>query len=151
MRPTAPATVQRTAGLALAFLAVPAAITAALVILFVAGYSYQTVSGEAGTSGQPGTTVTSAGRVTTWQRALESKDYIVLWWVAFVVVAAVAAAAAAWRRRLNLVWVAALGVTALAVAGMMSIGIAIAPVALLLLLSAILLTLDRKGPRNAQT
>lgn len=66
-----------------------------------------------------------------------------LWWVAFVVVAAAAAAGAAWRRRLDLVWVAALGVTTLTVAGMMSIGIAIAPVALLLLLSATLLTLDR--------
>lgn len=74
---------QRTAGLALAFLAVPAAIAAAVVILFVAGYSYQTASGEAGTSGRPGTTV--------------------------------------------------------------------APVAFLLLLSAILLTLDRKGPRDAKT
>jgi hypothetical protein len=151
VRPTAPASVQRTAGLALAFLAVPAAIAAALVILFVAGYSYETVGGDAAAPGHPSTTVTSSGRATTWQMALESKDYIVLWWVAFVVVAAVGAAAAAWRRRLDLVWVAALGVTALAVAGMMSIGIAIAPVALLLLLSAILLTLDRKGPRNAQT
>lgn len=134
---------QRKAGVALAFLAVPAAIAAAAVILFVTGYSYQTAAGVAGAPGQPLTTVTSSGHVTTMQMALENKDYIVLWWVAFVVVAAAAAAGAAWRRRLDIVWVAALGVTTLTVAGMMSIGIAIAPVALLLLLSATLLTLDR--------
>ena len=158
----------RKAGVALAFLAVPAAIVSAAVILFVAGYSYQTVSGESAAPGQPSTTVTSGGRVTTLQMALDSKDYIVLWWVAFVVVAATGAAAAAWRRRLYIVWVAALGVTTLTIAGMLSIGIAIAPVALMLLLSATLLTLDRlsrqisgdpfeddpldqepKGPRNA--
>lgn len=144
MTPTArPATAQGKAGIALAFLAVPVAVAAAAVILFVTGYSYQTASGEAGTSGQPGTTVTSSGRVTTLQMALDNKDYVVLWWVAFVVVATAGAAGAAWKRRLDIVWVAALGVTTLAVAGMLSIGIAIAPVAVLLLLSATLLTLDR--------
>ena len=152
MKPRArPSTAQGKAGVAFAFLAVPVAIVAAVMILFVAGYSYQTASGEAGTSAQPGTTVTSSGRVTTLQMALDTKDYVVLWWVAFVVVAAAGAAGAAWRDRLSIVWVAALGLTALAVTGMMSIGIAIAPVALLLLLSVTLLTLDRKGPRNAQT
>lgn len=144
MKPTArPATAQGKAGIALAFLAIPVAIVAAAVILFVAGYSYQTASGVAGAPGQPSTSVTSSGRVTTLQMALDSKDYIVLWWVAFVVVAAAGAAGAAWRRRLDIVWVAALGVTTLTVAGMMSIGIAIAPVAFLMLVSAILLTLDR--------
>jgi hypothetical protein len=133
----------RKAGIALAFLAVPAAMVSAAVILFVSGYSYQTAAGAAGAPGQPSTTVTSSGRVTTLQMALDSKNYIVLWWVAFVVVAAAGAAGAAWRRRLDIVWVAALGVTTLAVAGMLSIGIAIAPVAFLMLVSAILLTLDR--------
>jgi hypothetical protein len=133
----------RKAGIALAFLAVPAAMVSAAVILFVSGYSYQTAAGAAGAPGQPSTTVTSSGRVTTLQMALDSKDYIVLWWVAFVVVAAAGAAGAAWRRRLDIVWVAALGVTTLAVAGMLSVGIAIAPVAFLMLVSAILLTLDR--------
>jgi hypothetical protein len=133
----------RKAGIALALLAVPAAIVSAAVILFVSGYSYQTAAGAAGAPGQPSTTVTSSGRATTLQMALDSKDYIVLWWVAFVVVAAAGAAGAAWRRRLDIVWVAALGVTTLTVAGMLSVGIAIAPVAFLMLVSAILLTLDR--------
>lgn len=113
------------------------------MILFVSGYSYQTATGVAGAPGQPSTTVISSGRVTTLQMALDSKDYVVLWWMGFVVVAAAGAAAAAWRRRLEIVWVAALGATTLTVAGMLSVGIAIAPVALLLLLSATLLTLDR--------
>lgn len=138
---------QRKAGIAVAFLAVPVAIAAAAVILFVAGYSYQTAAGAAGAPGQPSTTVTSSGRVTTLQMALDSKDYIILWWVTFVVVAAGGAAAAAWRGRLDIVWVAALGVTTLTVAGILSIGIAIAPVAFMLLISATLLTLDRLSGR----
>ncbi|QLH76798.1 hypothetical protein HZS55_05530 [Halosimplex rubrum] len=57
-------------------------------------------------------------------------------WVLLLVGLAVAGAVGAWTNRPPLVWVAALLTTGLAVVGMMSIGLLVAPVALLLVLTA---------------
>ncbi|WP_123537953.1 hypothetical protein [Halosimplex salinum] len=57
-------------------------------------------------------------------------------WVLSVVALAVVAAVGAWTNRTPLVWAAALPTTGLAILGMMSIGLFVAPVALLLLLTA---------------
>ncbi|WP_436927945.1 hypothetical protein [Halosimplex amylolyticum] len=57
-------------------------------------------------------------------------------WVLSVVGLAVVAAVGAWTNRTPLVWVAALLTTGLAILGMMSIGLFVAPVALLLILTA---------------
>ncbi|WP_459192883.1 hypothetical protein [Halosimplex sp. J119] len=57
-------------------------------------------------------------------------------WVLVVVGLAAVAAVGAWTSRTPLVWAAALLTTGLAVLGMMSIGLFVAPVALLLLLTA---------------
>ncbi|MFC7140474.1 hypothetical protein ACFQMA_11615 [Halosimplex aquaticum] len=57
-------------------------------------------------------------------------------WVLAVVGLAAVAAVGAWTNRTPLVWVAALLTTGLAIVGMMSIGLFVAPVALLLLLAA---------------
>lgn len=68
-------------------------------------------------------------------------------WVLFGVALAVAGAVGAWTNRTALVWTAALLTTGLAVVGMWSIGLFVAPVALLLLASALLS--QAAGPRRA--
>ena len=66
-------------------------------------------------------------------------------WVLFGVGVSVVGGAAAWTNRTALAWVAALLLTALSVAGMMSVGFLIAPAALCLLGAAV--CSHRAGPR----
>lgn len=72
-------------------------------------------------------------------------------WVVIAVALALTGAVAAWTRRTPIVWVAAILLSGLAVVGVMSVGLYIAPAALALLVSAGLLQLTgpREWPREA--
>jgi hypothetical protein len=126
-----------------------AALACAGYLLFGFGYSYETVTGSAGTDGVVVSVTTTQG----WENALafarQNHDYAIVGWAGFVVVLGVLTALAAWRGRPGPVWAAALLLLVLSVLGLASIGLVVAPVALLVALTAFALRASRPRGRPA--
>jgi len=126
-----------------------AALACASYLLFGFGYSYETVSGSAGTDGAVVSVTTTQG----WENALayarQNHDYAIVGWAGFVVLLGVLTAVAAWRGRPGPVWAAALLLLVLSVLGLASIGLVVAPVTLLVVFTAYALSAARRRSQPA--
>lgn len=140
------------AGKVLGLISPVLAIVVVALMLFVPSYSYQ--SGDCGSSygHQPSNPECSyeSGTISAFRTALEDGDSTLFYWSGFVVIVALIAAAGALAGRAAPVWVCAIILWVLAVLGMMSlIGLFIFPLAVVLFVSATLLTVSRYEPRGA--
>jgi hypothetical protein len=124
-----------------------AAAGCAAYLLFGFGYSYETATGAVSTEGG----VVSVTHTQGWENGLtfarQNHDYVIVGWAAFVVLLGIVTAAAAWRGRPGPVWAAALLLLMLAGLGLFSIGLFVAPVAVLVALTAFALTASRRRSR----
>lgn len=116
-----------------------AAVGCAAYLLFGFGYANQTAAGASGTDGGVVTVTTTQG----WQ------DYTIVGWASFVVLLGVLIAVATWRGRSGPVWVAALLLVITAALGLASIGMFVAPVALLAAFTAYTLRISRRRGQAA--
>jgi hypothetical protein len=138
----------RRAGRLLAVLAFLASLAAAGYL--VTAQSWGLSSGETATvvpagAGPAGTTV-----VSSWTNRPErnpGNEGIMKFWAGVLVALALASLLAALRGLTAIVWVAGGLLTILAILGMMTLGILIAPVALLLLLAALCLSIGKVPSR----
>jgi hypothetical protein len=122
------------AGMFLGLISPVLAVAVVALMLFGLTYGYQAVDSRGNAS---------SGTITILQYALEEGDSAWFFWFGFVVVVCLVAAAGALAGRPAPVWVCAILLWILTVLGMMSIGLFIFPLALLLFISATLLTLAR--------
>jgi hypothetical protein len=111
-------------------------------VLFVTGYSYVSTEERAGSAGDPGEAVSESGWVPAYEYSLENGDYVYFFWSGFIVFICLLAAGAALRGWISLVWACAGLLGVLTIFGAMSIGGMVAPLAAVLLGSAILLSLS---------
>jgi hypothetical protein len=81
--------------------------------------------------------------VSAYEYSLENGDYVYFFWSGFIVVICLLAAGAALKGWVGLVWACAGLLGTLSILGAMSIGVIVAPLALVLFVSAILLSLSR--------
>ncbi len=126
------------------------AVGVAASILFVLGYDYQSaVCMEDPASPGRETCTRDSGTVSVFQNALETGDYVPLFWAGFIVVVCLVSAVSALFDRAAPIWVCAVALYVLTIMGMFSIGLFIFPLALALLASAILLTVSRLDPDGA--
>jgi hypothetical protein len=91
--------------------------------------------------GNPEEAASESGWVSAYEYSLDNGDYVYFLWSGFIVIICLLAAGAALKGWVGLVWacVGLLGV--LSILGAMSIGGMVAPLALVLFVSAILLSL----------
>jgi len=113
------------------------ALGMAALMLFGSSYSYQ--------SGDPAGN-SSSGAISAFRYALEQGDYAWFFWSGFVVVVCLIAAAGALAGRSATVWACAVALLVLSGLGIMTIGIFVLPLALLLSVSATLLTVAGSEP-----
>jgi hypothetical protein len=116
-------------------------------MLFASGYSYVSMEERAGSDGGPIEAVSESGWVPTYEYSLENGDYVYFFWSGFIVVICLLAAGAALKGWISLVWACAGLLGVLTILGAMSIGGMVAPLALVLFVSAILLSLS--GPEGS--
>jgi hypothetical protein len=116
-------------------------------MLFASGYSYVSMEERAGSEGGPIEAVSESGWVPAYEYALENGDYVYFFWSGFIVVICLLAAGAALKGWISLVWACAGLLGVLTILGAMSIGGMVAPLALVLFVSAILLSLS--GPEGS--
>lgn len=124
------------------------ALVAFLASLAVAGYlatadSWGSSSGQS-VAAHAGTTV-----VTAWTAEPEpssDNEWVMKFWAAVLVALTLASLVAALRGLVTLLWVGAGLLTALTILGLASIGLFVAPVAVLLLLGGVSLTVGRGRP-----
>jgi hypothetical protein len=117
-----------------------AALGCAVYLLFGLGYSSETAVAVPGTNGGVVTVSTTQG----WQ------DYAIVGWASFIVLLGVLTSVAAWRGRSGPVWVAALLLVVTAALGLATIGLFVAPVAILVALTAWALTASRRRGLGAR-
>jgi hypothetical protein len=125
------------------------ALGVVVLMLFGSGYSYQ--SGKCG-SGAGNLSSGSecgyeSGTISALRYAAEEGDYAWLFWSGFIVVVCLIAAVGALVGRVALIWGCSIALYILAVLGMMSIGLFVFPLAMVLFVSAILLTVARPDAR----
>ena len=128
------------------------AIGAMALMLFVPSYSYQSASCRSGYDHQPSSSECSyeSGTILAFQVALKEGDHTLFYWSGFVVVVCLIAAAGALAGRATPIWACAIVLLILAGLGMLSmIGLFIFPLALVLFVSAMLLTVARCESRRA--
>src|ERR671911_1999191 len=112
-------------------------------MLFATGYSYVSIGERAGShEGDPVEAASESGWVSAYEYSLEKGDYVYFFWSGFIVVICLLAAGAALKGWISLVWACAGLLGLLTILGAMSIGGMVAPLALVLLVSAILLRLS---------
>jgi uncharacterized membrane protein len=117
-------------------------------MLFATGYSYVSIGERAGShEGDPVEAGSESGWVSAYEYSLEKGNYVYFFWSGFIVVICLLAAGAALKGWIGLVWACAGLLGLLTILGAMSIGGMVAPLALVLLLSAILLRLS--GPEGS--
>jgi hypothetical protein len=116
-----------------------AAVGCAAYLLFGVGYTTQTAAGNPGADGGVVTVTTTQG----W------RDYAIVGWSSLVVLLGALTAVAAWRGRSGPVWVAAVLLVITAALGLASVGLFIAPVALLVAFTAYALSISRRRGRAA--
>jgi hypothetical protein len=119
------------------------AVGVVCLMLFATGYSYVSMEESAGPEGDRVEVASESGWVSAYEYSLENGDYIYFLWSSFIVVTCLLAAAAALKAWVGLVWACAGLLGVLSVLGAMSIGVLVAPLALVLFVSALLLSLSR--------
>ena len=111
-------------------------------MLFATGYSYVSMDKRAGPpEGNPEETASESGWVSAYEYSLDNGDYVYFLWSGFIVIICLLAAGAALKGWVGLVWACAGLLGILSILGAMSIGGMVAPLALVLFVSAILLSL----------
>jgi hypothetical protein len=107
------------------------------LMFFASSYSYQ--SGDSAGN-------FSSGTISAFRYALEQGDYAWFFWSGFIVVACLIAAAGALVGRSAIVWACAGTLLVLSGLGMMTVGVFVLPLALLLSVSATLLSVAGSEP-----
>ena len=128
-------------GKVLALVSPALAVGVVCSMLFATGYSYVSMEERAGPEGDPVEAASESGRVSAYEYSLENGDYVFFLWSGFIVIICLLAAGAALRGWVSLVWACAGFLGVLSILGAMSIGGIVAPLALVLFVSAILLSL----------
>ena len=128
-------------GKVLALVSPALALGVVCFMLLATGYSYVSKEQRVGPEGDPVEAASESGWVSAYEFSLENGDYAYFLWSGFVVVVSLLAAGAALKGWIVLVWACAGLLGILSVLGAMSIGFMVAPLALVLLVSAILLSL----------
>ena len=113
-------------------------------MLFAAGYSYVSVEERAGPEGDRVEAGSESGWVSAYEYSLANGDYVYFLWSGFIAIIGLLAAGAALKGWVGLVWACAGLLGVLTILGAMSIGGMVGPLALVLFISAILLSLS--GP-----
>ena len=133
----------RLLGKILALLSPALALGIVYFMLFATGYSYVSMRGRAGPpEGNPEEAASESGWVSAYEHSLENGDYVYFLWSGFIVVISLLAAVAALKGWVGLVWACAGFLGVLTILGAMSIGGMVAPLALVLFVSAMLLSLS---------
>jgi len=127
----------------LALISPALAVGVVCLMLFATGYSYVSMEERVGPEGDPVEAASESGWVSAYEYSLENDSYAYFLWCGFIVVICLLAAAAALKGWVGLVWACAGLLGVLSVLGTMSIGVLVAPLALVLFVSAILLSLSR--------
>jgi hypothetical protein len=107
---------------------------------FVAKYTGSTSTQYAGSASE--TTVTET--LTALQYALRYGSDAIIFWPICIFVLAVTGGVAAWFKKATIVWALAIVLLVISILGMWSIGSSVIPLAMLLSISATLLTLHKK-------
>ena len=130
-------------GKVLALVSPALAVGVVCLMLFATGYSYVSMEERATPGGDPVEAVSESGWVSAYDYSLENGDYVYFLWSGFIVVICLLAAGAALKGWVGLVWACAGLLGVLSILGAMSIGVLVAPLALVLFVSALLLSLSR--------
>jgi hypothetical protein len=128
-------------GKILALVSPALAVGVVCFMLFATGYTYVSMEERAGPDGNPDEAASESGWVSAYEYSLESGDYVFFFWSGFIVLICLLAAGAALKGWVGLVWACAGLLGVLTILGAMSIGGMVAPLALVLFVSAILLSL----------
>ena len=132
----------RLVGKILALLSPALAVGVVCFMLFATGYSYVSMRGRAGPpEGNPDVAASESGWVSAYEYSLDNGEYVYFLWSGFIVIICLLAAGAALKGWVGLVWACAGLLGILSILGAMSIGGMVAPLALVLFVSAILLSL----------
>jgi hypothetical protein len=129
-------------GKVLALVSPALAVGVVCFMLFATGYSYVSMEERAGPESHPVEAAAESGWVSAYEYSLENGDYVYFLWSGFIVVICLLAAGAALKGWVGLVWACAVLLGVLSILGAMSIGGMVAPLALVLFVSAILLSLS---------
>jgi len=127
----------------LALISPALAVGVVCLMLFATGYSYVSMEERAGPEGDLLEAASESGWVSAYEYSLENGDYVYFLWSGFIVVICLLAAGAALKGWVGLVWACAGLLGVLSILGAMSIGVLVAPLALVLFVSALLLSLSR--------
>jgi hypothetical protein len=130
-------------GKILALVSPALAVGVVCFMLFATGYSYVSMEERAGPEGDLDRAASESGWVSAYEYSLENGDYVYFLWSGFIVIICLLAAGAALKGWVGLVWAGAGFLGVLTILGAMSIGVMVAPLALVLFVSAILLSLSR--------
>ena len=129
-------------GKVLALVSPALAVGVVCFMLFATGYSYVSMEERAGPPEvNLGGAASESGWVSAYEHSLENGDYVYFFWSGFIVLICLLAAVAALKGWVGLVWACAGLLGVLSILGAMSIGGMVAPLALVLFVSAILLSL----------
>jgi hypothetical protein len=134
-------------GKVLALVSPVLAVGVVCFMLFATGYSYVSQEERADPEGDPVEAASESGWVSAYEYSLENGDYVSFLWSGFILVTCLLAAGAALKGWIGLVWACAGLLGVLSALGAMSIGGMVAPLALVLFVSAILLSLS--GPEGS--
>ena len=117
-------------------------------MLFATGYSQVSMEERAGPpEGDHVEVASESGWMSAYEYSLENGDYVYFFWSGFIVLICLLAAGAALRGWVGLVWACAGLLGILSIVGAMSIGGMVAPLVLVLFVSAILLSFS--GPEGS--
>jgi hypothetical protein len=130
-------------GKILALISPALAVGVVCLMLFATGYSYASTEEHAGPEGEPVEAASESGWVSAYEYSLKNGDYVYFFWSGFIVVVCLLAAGAALKGWVALAWVCAGLLGVLSILGALSIGFMVAPLALVLFVSAILLGSSR--------
>jgi uncharacterized membrane protein len=129
-------------GKVLALVSPALAVGLVCFMLFATGYSYQSMDKRAGPPEvNPEEAASESGWMSAYKYSLDNGDYVYFLWSGFIVIICLLAAGAALKGWVGLVWACAALLGILSILGAMSIGGMVALLALVLFVSAILLSL----------
>jgi len=129
-------------GKVLALVSPALAVGVVCFLQFATGYSQVSMEERVGSEGDPEEAASQSGWVSAYEYSLDNGDYVYFLWSGFIVIMCLLAAGAALKGWVGLVWACAGLLGVLSVLGAMSIGGMVAPLALVLFVSAILLSLS---------
>jgi hypothetical protein len=131
-------------GKILALVSSALAVGVVCFMLFATGYISVSMEDRAGPpEGVPDEAASESGWVSAYEYSLENADYVYFFWSSFIVVICLLAAGAALTGWVGVVWACAGLLGVLSILGAMSLGGMVAPLALVLFVSAILLSVPR--------